>query len=1295
MNNTACCICFYEGDSTMSQSEKIDEAHLSSNDKLSEDHDNQKRQKRFEQKNRSSTTPSAVSIQSNKSMDYPLVFKHGSFSGVHQDLSTCHQTNADSLFGVLEKDTITFVKSELKKLQRLLSSDSSKDFQSQLEEEEEFLCDAQEKRSREEAFLKIILQFLRLMNEEEIADALLNSDSIVSPSEEKDEDYLPSNDKTSEKCDNWNRSERIQLKRHKFVPPSSVSLKSDKSMDYPLGLKQAEETSEEPAAPNFVSFRSNKSMDYPLGFKQAEKKNGTSTPNFVPLQSNKSMDYPLGFKQEGKEFRAHQKANLDSVFKLLEEKIVAFVKNELKKFQKLLNLERVCNQNEEEQVVDCKEEEEKMISKEAFLTIILQFLRRMNQEELGSSIMNKTCVIMCHCKLKFNLKKRLAYVFEGMAKAENPTLLKKIYTELYIIEGNTTQVNRKHEVKLIERVFMKSARPEKTIRCEDIFKSFSRSDKPIRTVMTEGVAGIGKTVLTQKFALDWAEDKANQNIQFIFPFSFRELNMVKQEKFSLVGLIHLFFSESKEAGIRNFEEFQVLFIFDGLDECRFPLNLNSKEILTDVTKPTSLDVLLTNLIRGKLLPSARIWITTRPAAACQIPPEFVDLVTDVRGFNDPQKEEYFRKRFTEEEQTRAIISHIKASRSLHIMCHIPVFCWISATVLEDAFKAREKRELPTSLTEMYVYFLVVLSKVKKVKYDGGAETDSLWSPETRKMIQSLGKLAFEQLMEGNLFFYESDLTECGIEIKAASVYSGVFTEIFQEERGVFHEKVFCFVHLSVQEFLAALHVHLTFISTGVNLLSEEQSSPQKPKISAETFDLFYQRAVDKALQSRNGHLDLFLRFLLGLSLRKNQTLLHGLVTRRETEISSSQNTVQYIKKKISQNVCILKNNNLFYCLNELKDCSLIEEVQQTLRSGRLPTDKLPPAQWAALVNVILSSEGNLDEFDLKNYYESDVALVGLVTVVINCTKAVLSCCNLTEMCCSGLASSLQSKCFILKKLDLSNNDLKDSGVKLLCGGLRSPNCTLETLRLSGCLITKEGCVALSSSLSFNCSHLKELDLSYNHPEEFGIKLFSAGLEDPSWALQTLRTEPGGPQFLKPGLGKYACELILDSNTAHRDLALPDNRKVTVRTENHPYPDHPERFEVMKQLLCKDGLTGQSYWEVEWRGSVCIAVTYKGIRRKGGSNDSCLGMNAQSWCLLCSDDGHSVLHDNQITPIQGAPSNRVGVYLDWPDGSLSFFRLFSDKKIHLHTFNFTFTEPVYPGFGIVSDSCNSSLALCHI
>ncbi|XP_056441454.1 NLR family CARD domain-containing protein 3-like [Gadus chalcogrammus] len=919
-----------------------------------------------------------------------------------------------------------------------------------------------------------------------------------------------------------------------------------------------------------------------------------------------------------------------------------------------------------------------------------------------------SAAVDCQHKMKYNLKKKFRCVFEGIAKAGKRTDLNDFYTEIFITEGGSGEVNKEHEVRLIETASRKPAKEETPIRCEDIFKPLPGHDQPIRTIMTTGVAGIGKTVLTHKFTLDWAEGKTNQDIQFTFLLTFREMNLLKGKEFSLVELLHHLFIETKEAGICRFERFQVVFILDGLDECRLPLDFQRNPIWTDVTKSTSVDVLLTNLIKGDLLPSARIWITTRPAAANQIPAECVDMVTEVRGFTDKQKEEYFRKRFREETMASTIITHVKKSQSLHIMCHIPVFCWITASVLEDIFKKSQIEQMPKTVTQMYSHFLRVQSIQGDRKYHGRAETEQDWSSESREIIVSLGKLAFNQLECGNLIFYEADMAESDIDIRAASVYSGVFTQIFKEECGLYQDKVFCFVHLSIQEFLAALYVFLSFIDTGVNLLS----TSSKDKL------LLYQSAVDKALQSENGHLDLFLRFLLGLSLETNQIVLRGLLGQKKRSLptqiktgllrlkgSSSETnkgTVSYIKKKIKGDLSPERSINLFHCLNELNDRSLVKEIQQYLTSVSVPQKTLSLAQLSALAFILLTSEEGLDVFDLKKYSASEDGLLRLLPVVKASKKSLLNGCHMSERCCEALASVLSSNSSSLRELDLSTNDLQDSGVKLLCAGLGSPHCTLETLSLSGCLVTQEGCAYLASALSSNPSHLRELDLSYNHPGDSGAALLSAGLEDPRWRLDTLSVEHGGEWRLKPALKKYACDLTLDPNTAFRRLSLSeDNRKVTMVGEDQSYPDHPDRFDSWPQVLGREALTGRCYWEVEWEGPVEIGVTYRGITRRGRGDDSVLDVNNKSWGLYCSDDGYFARYNGiqTVLPLRPAGSTRVGVYLDRPAGSLSFYRVspggggYSDTLTHLHTFWSSFTqEDLLPGVRVVGWG---SASLCRL
>uniref|UniRef100_A0A3B1JQE1 NACHT domain-containing protein n=1 Tax=Astyanax mexicanus TaxID=7994 RepID=A0A3B1JQE1_ASTMX len=649
----------------------------------------------------------------------------------------------------------------------------------------------------------------------------------------------------------------------------------------------------------------------------------------------------------------------------------------------------------------------------------------------------------------------------------------------------------------------------------------------LKTALTKGIAGIGKTVSVQKFVLDWAEGKANHDVDFMFVLSFRELNLIKDNQYSLHKLLCAFHPELKDLDPKIYVVFKSVFILDGLDESRIPLNFSQCEKVSDITTTSSLGVLITSLIKGELLPSALLWITSRPSAANQIPPQYINRLTEIQGFSDLQKEEYFRKRISDQDQVQKIIFHIKKARNLKIMCHIPVFCWISFTVLQRIMEQDSDTEIPKTLTEMYSHFL------------------------NRTMLLKLAELAFKQLMKGNVIFYEEDLRESGIDLTEASVYSGMFWEIFREECGIHQSKVYSFIHLSFQEFLAA---------------------------GSENY-----QAVDKAVASPNGHLDLFLRFLLGISLESNQILLKDLLTLIH---SSSEETTEYIKKLIkgdaNHSLSTEKSICLFLCLSEMKDESLARKIQECIRSEGHSEEKLSAGQCSALAFEILISDEVLDELgscgltedslkvlcsalqnansslkelDLSNsdLQDSGVELISTELKNSHCKLETLrlALCNLGGKSCKHLGSALQSVTSSLKMLDLSNNDLKDPGVELLSTGLKSSHCKLETLRLaceilaltiqsvnctlkeldlsnndlqdsgvelisppipslsfcrlSGCMATYEGCSSLASALKSNSSYLRELDLTYNHPGESGVKLLSELLEDPQCKLEKLQT----------------------------------------------------------------------------------------------------------------------------------------------------------------------------------------------
>ncbi|XP_051242064.1 NACHT, LRR and PYD domains-containing protein 12 [Dicentrarchus labrax] len=714
-----------------------------------------------------------------------------------------------------------------------------------------------------------------------------------------------------------------------------------------------------------------------------------------------------------------------------------------------------------------------------------------------------------------------------------------------------------HEFRSVDKSDLHSWCYFETIPLADILSCDCQHDRNKRTVISLGVSGVGKTTTVQSCALEWAEGKGYHDIHLLFPLTFWELNVIKH-KLSLIELLQTFYPELKELDVSSLNEKNVWFVLDGLDEYHLPLKF-SCPIVSDVSEVTTVDILVTNLIRGNLLPSAHIWITTRYAAATQIPDCFLLKETEVQGFSDEQKEQHFRTVIGNENLSNKAIDHVKISRSLDFLCQIPPICTIMANVLKDHLKEEDGFKInPLNLTQIH---------------------ENLVKASNPDIIAKLKKLALFRMGKGNVMF-EHDLQKSEISIEEASTFSKECPLVLKEEKGLHNTTVFRFGHLSIQEFLAASAK-----------LDDIERSPD-PSVCC-------QYLVHQVLQGAENHYDVFLRFIFGL-------------IKERSVLEPYNQLIVSTKKKILENILSYNAVVLFHCLREYDSQALLSEVKFFLKFKISPISDFGPPHWLFMIQRTTNFGGMRDSFEMELSTRCDERLLRQLPAVLKSRKAMLRFSNLTDKCCPALAAVLSTKESYLRELDLGYNSISDDGVRQLMEGLSDQNCRLKTLRLQGCGVTAYACKYLASALR-QSRKLQELDLSKNEIGNEGLQRLADGLSSPECKLRTLQLS----QCRIEKKGCYYLASALQNNPDHLKVLDLSINMVGDKGANELF----HKFDIWKLTkleMCHCGLTALSCGGIgealKFESSTLVELNLSNNSLKdSGFALICEGMYA--WCSL--------------------------------------------------------------------------------
>nr|XP_015094785.1 NLR family CARD domain-containing protein 3 isoform X2 [Vicugna pacos] len=659
-------------------------------------------------------------------------------------------------------------------------------------------------------------------------------------------------------------------------------------------------------------------------------------------------------------------------------------------------------------------------------------------------------------------------------------------TSLLLVEGLTDLQLREHDFTQVEatRGGWCSSR---TITLDRLFLPLSRVSIPPRISITIGVAGVGKTTLVRNFVHLWARGQVGKDFSLVLPLTFRDLNT--HEKLSADRLVRSIFPHAGETGLASAALTKVLLVLDGLDECKTPLDFSNTVACTDPRKEIQVDHLITNIIRGNLFPEVSVWVTSRPSAAGQIPGGLVDRMTEIRGFNKEEIKMCLEQMFPEDPVLSGwVLSQVQADRALYLMCTIPAFCRLAGLALGHLHRSRlglPDAELwpPRTLCELYSwYFRMALSGEAQEKGKASPRIEQLVQGG-RKVVGTLGRLAFHGLVRKKYVFYEPDLKVFGVDL--ALLQTALCGCLLQREETLASSVTYYFKHLSLQEFVAAVYYYSASRRAIFDLFTEGGMS--WPRLG---FLTHFRSAAQRAMQVEDGRLDVFLRFLSGLlSPRVNALLAGSLLTQGEHQGYRAQ-VAELLQGCLRPDGAVCARAvNILHCLHELQHTELTRSVEEAVESGALARLTSRP-HCAALAYLLQVSDVRAQEASLPLCLSQGV-LQSLLPQLLHCRSLRLDTNQFKDPVMELLGSVLSGKDCRIQRISLGENQISNKGAKALARSLLV-NRSLTTLDLRSNSIGPQGAKALADALKINRT-LSSLSLQSNMIRDDGARFMAEAL----------------------------------------------------------------------------------------------------------------------------------------------------------------------------------------------------------